>query len=128
METRNYTNEDDKNIIGRMDTLIGEWDQLADRRVDFLRCYRFMTNNMLIAIRQDEFNDGPWVRMLLVHFADYYFSALSSYDKQPSHTPIVWSTVHNTSNQEGSLVLQNLLLGINTHINYDLVLILYDIL
>ncbi|MGD2078234.1 MAG: DUF5995 family protein, partial [Chloroflexota bacterium] len=110
----------------RMDSLIDEWQRREDRRVDFLRCYRLMTGNMLLAIEKGEFHDGPWVRQLLDHFADYYFVALANYDDDRPETPPVWSAAHRAAIEPDTLILQNLLLGINAHINYDLVFTLYD--
>lgn len=115
-------------VVSRMDLLITDWDRLADRRCDFLRTYRLMTENMLLAIEAGEFHDGVWVRGLLEHFADYYFKALGDFDENRPETPVVWSTTHQAAVQPDIQVLQNLLLGINAHINYDLVLTLYDIL
>jgi hypothetical protein len=112
----------------RMDTLIDEWQRQADRRADFLRCYRLMTGNVLLAIDQDEFHDGPWVRQLLDHFAHYYFAALTDYEGDRPETPAVWVAAHRAAVLPETLILQNLLLGINAHINYDLVLTLYDVL
>jgi hypothetical protein len=111
-----------------MDSLIDEWQRREDRRVDFLRCYRLMTGNMLLAIEKGEFHDGPWVRQLLDHFADYYFVALANYDDDRPETPPVWSAAHRATIEPDTLILQNLLLGINAHINYDLVFTLYDVL
>lgn len=118
----------DIQTINQMDSLIDQWQRGEDRRVDFLRCYRLMTGNMLLAIEKGEFHDGPWVRQLLDHFADYYFAALADYEQDLPETPVVWSTTHRAAVKPETLVLQNLLLGINAHINYDLVLTLYDIL
>lgn len=115
-------------VVSRMDMQIANWDELSDRRGDFLRCYRLMTGNMLVAIEAGDFHDGPWVRRLLDHFAQYYFVALQEYDGNSSETPIVWSITHEAAVHPDIQVLQNLLLGINAHINYDLVLTLYDIL
>ncbi|MDX1613627.1 MAG: DUF5995 family protein [Candidatus Promineifilaceae bacterium] len=111
-----------------MDSLLSQWQRQADRRADFLRCYRLMTGNVLLAIEQDEFHDGPWVRHLLDHFADYYFAALTAYEGDLPETPAVWLATHRAAVQPNTLILQNLLLGINAHINYDLVFTLYDVL
>ncbi len=112
----------------QMDSLIDEWQQREDRRADFLRCYRLMTGNMLLAIEEGEFHDGPWVRQLLDHFAWYYFTALADFEQGRPETPAVWTTAHRAAVRPETLILQNLLLGINAHINYDLVLTLYDVL
>ncbi len=115
-------------VVSRMDLQIDNWDELSDRRGDFLRCYRLMTGNMLGAIEAGNFHDGPWVKRLMDHFAQYYFVAVQEYDENSSETPIVWSITHEAAVHPDIQVLQNLLLGINAHINYDLVLTLYDIL
>jgi hypothetical protein len=130
----------------RMQSLIDQWEAAGDHRLVFLRCYRLMTGNMLAAIDQQEFHDSPWVAKLLHGFADYYFNALEAYEadhaikergagipnhSDPSHpipTPLVWQQVHDAACQPGTLAIQNLLLGVNAHINYDLVLALVDIL
>lgn len=118
----------DISTLRRMETLIEDWEQVSDRRSIFLRCYLLMTRNMLDAIDSGEFNDSAWVRVLLHRFAEYYFDALDEYDRNSGNTPAVWLEVHNAARSDDTLVLQNLLLGINAHINYDLVLTLVDLL
>ena len=130
----------------RMQALIDQWEAAGDRRTVFLRCYRLMTGNMLAAIDRQEFHDPAWVGKLLHRFADYYFIALEAYEADQANqkggagngssigqadsfaTPLVWQQAHNAACQPGNLALQNLLLGVNAHINYDLVLALADIL
>lgn len=87
-----------------------------------------MTRNMLAALRRGEFYDSVWVRRLLKRFAEYYFHALSQYRRAAEDAPSVWREVHNTTLKERNQVLQDLLLGVNAHINYDLVLALVDVL
>jgi hypothetical protein len=100
----------------------------ADARESFLSCYQMMTCNMLAAIDRSEFNDGEWVYSLLQHFAEYYFDALSSYEHNVPTTPAVWRRAFEVAAQPGTLALQNLLLGVNAHINYDLIFTLADML
>lgn len=111
-----------------MQALVEQWEQAGDRRADFLACYRLMTANMLAAIEAGEFHDAGWVAALLEHFAEYYFVALDDYAAGSAGTPVVWRFTFDTATQGEVLVLQNLLLGINAHINYDLVLALVDLL
>jgi hypothetical protein len=111
-----------------MDSLAQAWEQAADRRSFFLRCYALMTGNMLAAVDQGEFHDAMWVRHLLDLFADYYFVALDAYEHGDATTPAVWRLAHDTATQQEAPVIQDLLLGINAHINYDLVLALVDML
>jgi hypothetical protein len=87
-----------------------------------------MTGNTLQAIEQGQFHDPQWVATLLHLFADYYFLALEAYEQNDSRTPAVWRLTHDAAVQQQTQILQDLLLGINAHINYDLVLTLVDML
>lgn len=118
----------DDPVVARMQTLIQQWEAVADQRTVFLRCYQLMTRNILTAIEQHEFNDPAWVDRLLQRFANYYFAALEAYDKNPTAAPAVWEFAHNATRAPNVLALQKLLAGVNAHINYDLVLSLVDLL
>ncbi len=111
-----------------MDSQAQAWEQAADRRSFFLRCYALMTGNMLAAVDRGEFHDALWVGRLLDLFAGYYFVALDAYEHSDATMPAVWRLAHDTATQKKAPVIQDLLLGINAHINYDLVLALVDML
>jgi hypothetical protein len=115
-------------VTDRMVSQIQHWEQAGDRRSIFLSCYHLMTLNMLAAVEAGEFQDAPWVDLLLHRFADYYFAACDDYEQGRPLTPAVWQRTHAVARQPGTHVLQNLLLGVNAHINYDLVLTLVDLL
>jgi hypothetical protein len=120
--------QDRDSIILDMRRHVGDWESTGDRRAIFLGCYLRMTENMLGAIGDGEFHDAAWVSALLHHFADYYFNALAAYDRGDPNTPAVWQQTHDAARNPETMVLQNLLLGVNAHINYDLVLALVDML
>lgn len=111
----------------QMETLIGRWEEEHDNRAIFLNCYLLMTRNMLQALDAAEFHDPLWVSRLLELFADYYFSALAAYEAH-TNAPAAWHIAHHAAQGTEAAVLQKLLLGINAHINYDLVLTLVDML
>jgi hypothetical protein len=115
-------------VVEHMQSLIREWEEASDQRAIFLSCYLMMTSNMLSAIEQKEFNDPAWVDRLLHRFAEYYFVALEAYEQEPTAAPPVWQLAHKATQEPGALALQKLLLGVNAHINYDLVLTLVDLL
>ena len=119
---------DQQTVIDRMQALIEQWEQVSDRRAEFLQCYRLMTSSMLVAIDAGEFHDATWVAALLHHFAEYYFVALEDYQHKSAGIPAAWQFAFDKATQDDVLILQNLLLGINAHINYDLVLALVDML
>ena len=115
-------------VTDRMQSLIDQWEGESHQEAIFLSCYRMMTSNVLEAIEQEEFEDSAWVREFLHRFAGYYFDALEAYEQDPASVPPVWQLAHSTAHDPRSLPIENLLLGVNAHINYDLVLTLVDML
>lgn len=114
--------------LARMDALLAEWKEDGDRRDVFLRCYRMMTANMHAAIGSHLFSDPVWVAQLLHRFADYYFDALARWDADTHSAPPVWQRAHALASSDDDAVVQMLLLGVNAHINYDLVLTVDELL
>ncbi|WP_116108904.1 DUF5995 family protein [Lewinella sp. IMCC34191] len=114
-------------ILQRMDGRVNEWKSTGDARHVFLGCYRMMTGGMLEAIDANVFHDREWISELLHRFAGYYFDALTCYDCG-DRVPEVWRHVHEVSAKQDLREVQHLLLGVNAHINYDLVLTLCDML
>lgn len=115
-------------LLAQMEAQIRQWEQASDRRAIFLKCYLMMTRNMLSAIANGEFHDPDWVGRLLENFAGYYFLALEAYEHNPATAPRVWQLANQATRDPQVLALQMLLLGVNAHINYDLVLSLVDLL
>lgn len=118
--------EQEQAVFQRMSALVDEWEAAHDRRAIFLGCYRLMTRNMLDAIETGQFHDGEWVSQLLAHFAGYYFDALARYERHDPHTPRVWQLAFDATRDEAVMTLQHLLLGVNAHINFDLIFALVD--
>jgi hypothetical protein len=111
-------------IVERMESCITSWQKADDHRAIFLMCYTMMTKNMLNAIEQNAFEDSDWVGNLTHIFAQYYFDALEAYDNEAQ--PAVWTSVFEAACHKQLHVLQNLLLGVNAHICYDLIFALTD--
>ena len=123
----------------RMRSLVDQWSgtvkgehgfprQPEDHRVIFLHCYLMMTLNMLAAIEREEFQDPAWVDRLLHIFSRYYFTALDAFDQDPTAASPVWQLAFEAARHKGTLALQHLLLGVNAHINFDLIMALEEIL
>lgn len=114
-------------VLVKIGQYVEDWKSAKDSRYVFLSCYHLMSTNMVSAISNDEFNDTPWVDKLLRRFADYYFEGLTCYDcgEQAS---LVWNSAHSATCDNNLSEIQLLILGVNAHINYDLVLALYDLL
>jgi hypothetical protein len=83
---------------------------------------------MVAGLQSSRFRDRQWVEGLLRHFASYYFDAVDAYDRSDPGTPAVWRYTLDAARRSETNVLQNLFLGINAHINYDLVLAITDVL
>ncbi|WP_211206524.1 DUF5995 family protein [Aequorivita sublithincola] len=110
-----------------MGQYIEQWKSIKDSRLVFLNCYHLMSTNMVSAISNNEFHDTLWVNKLLRRFANYYFEGLICYDcGEP--TSKVWDNAHKATKNSNLSELQFLILGVNAHINYDLVLALHDLL
>jgi hypothetical protein len=105
-----------------------QWERLGDNRSIFLRCYAMMTENMISALADGRFDDERWVSGLLRRFAGYYFDALEEYEQGSGGTPKIWFHAHNATRERHLFILQYLALGINAHINFDLVFALDDML
>lgn len=115
-------------VIARMQSIIDQWEPIPDQRAIFLTCYRMMTSNMLAMLEQRQFLDTVWVDRLLSRFAEHYFAALEAYEQDPTSAPLVWQLAHNAARDPDVLVLQKLLVGVNAHINFDLVITVVELL
>lgn len=112
--------QQDRPALARMNELLRQWEQTDDRRVIFLGCYALMTRNMLAGLNTGQFHDPRWVRALLEHFAGYYFDALDACEGGDPAAPVVWQRTFAAAARPKTQALQNLLLGVNAHVNYDL--------
>jgi hypothetical protein len=115
-------------VLTRMNDLLTTWEAANDRRLIFLKCYELMTQNIQDAIDTNDFEDALWVDTLMKNFANYYFTALEAYDGEHTSLPDPWQIAFKAANNPRIHVLQSLVLGVNAHINYDLVFALSDIL
>ncbi len=120
--------ENTRHVTTQMQSLLEDWEVSKDQRAVFLSCYLLMTRNIVLAMDQGEFKDTKWVDQLMQRFAGYYFKAITHYEKESPATPAVWQLTLDASKDSETMVLQNLFLGVNAHINYDLILTLRELL
>ncbi|WP_158843962.1 DUF5995 family protein [Saccharothrix deserti] len=96
-----------------------------DYRAVFLRAYYIITLNVHSAIhrygdyKNPIFFDADWVRAQAGHFASLYFQSMTTHERDPE-SERAWKLAHRMAEEKTSTVLQDLLLGLNAHINYDL--------
>jgi hypothetical protein len=118
----------ERTVLLQMNNHVQQWEAAHDRRSIFLGCYALMTGNMLDALETGRFADNDWVARLLDRFAAYYFDALDLYEAHRPDTPHVWKLAHDAAQREHVMTVQHLLIGVNAHINYDLVFAVAELL
>ncbi len=116
-----------EDVLLRMQHQLRDWEDQADARLIFLSCYQMMTSNVMKEIETQTFEDNGWVQVLMDNFAAVYFEALDQYEQQ-AKCPQVWQEAFQLAPLSRADTIQNLLLGVNAHINYDLVFVLAALL
>ena len=101
------------------------FESRADRRAVFLAIYTEMTGAVAEGLDDGTFVDAEWVAEYLVTFANLYREAVADYEagRHESLAP-PWQLAFEAAERGDSLVVQDAMLGVNAHINYDLALTL----
>jgi hypothetical protein len=131
MNDRELARQQPKNIdeaLEYMRTTLEVFHKKGDKRAIFLRLYYIMTLEVHAAIHglgdyqgRQIFLDAEWVRALSGKFATLYFKGLDTRGREPDKAvERAWKTADKACRSARSTVVQNALLGINAHINYDL--------
>lgn len=106
-------------VISHLDNIIA-WSQLNQNRIGyFATLYRRMTIAVQQGIQNSSFEDGSRMEQLDVIFANRYLQAWEAYINKQKCTN-AWGKTFDACNSNNLIVLQHLILGINTHINLDL--------
>jgi hypothetical protein len=106
-------------VITELDKVI-EWSKLHQSRIGyFATLYRSMTIAVQQGIKNKVFDDGERMERLDVTFANRYLQAWEAYTAKQKCSS-AWCKVFDLCNTNNLVVLQHLILGINTHINLDL--------
>jgi hypothetical protein len=99
-----------------------------DDRAVFLAVYARTTEAVAARIERDEFEDPDWVADYLVAFANRYRQAAHDYERGDlAAVADPWQLAFDSAAAPDSLVIQDALLGVNAHINYDLAFALADV-
>lgn len=117
----------DNIVLIRMQKQLQSWEEQNDARLIFLSCYQMMTTNVMAALADQTFEDTAWVKHLMENFAEVYFLALQQFEHQET-CPQVWQVAFSVPPLSRAHAIRNLLLGVNAHINYDLVFVLSKLL
>lgn len=106
-------------VMDLLDQIIEESKRESSYMGYFPALYRKVTIRIKEGIAKGEFEDGPRMESLDVHFANRY---LDAYFRYKSDLPVTksWEFAFEKAKNWWPLTLQHLLWGINAHINLDL--------
>ena len=111
-----------------LSALLSAFEAREDRRAVFLGIYARMTAAVGRRIERDAFADSAWVAAYLVAFANRYRVAVRDFESGDIDALAdPWQLAFEAAEPGDSLVLQDAMLGVNAHINYDLALALDDV-
>lgn len=123
--------QDVDEALSCMRTALDYFHERDDYRAVFLRAYYIITSEVSAALHQvgdyagnQLFFDSDWVKRLSGHFASLYFRSLSTFERDAG-SERAWKIAHETAAARTGTVVQDLLLGLNAHINYDLAHAIY---
>lgn len=95
--------------------------QQNDRRAIFLTLYGIVSAEMRARVAEGAFTDNAWVKRYAVAFANLYRTALEDYDAgRMDAVPKAWRLCFDAAKAGRGLVLQDMFLGVNAHVNNDL--------
>ena len=106
-------------VITRLDEIVQQCRSSQNRMGYFAALYKRMTIAVKDSILQHTFEDENRMDRLDVVFAQRYLDAFDAYN---SGNPCSksWKFTFDCSKENDLIVIQHLLLGVNTHINLDL--------
>jgi len=106
-------------VIAALDAIIRQCEISGSRQAYFAVLYKGMTEAVRDAIVAGHFEDAARMERLDVLFANRYLDAWQQYGQQQK-TSRSWQAAFDACTDDSLIVLQHLILGINTHINLDL--------
>jgi hypothetical protein len=108
-------------VLKKLDDII-IWSKENKSTIGYFACtYRIMTTQVLKGIQQKKFEDNPRMILLDIAFATRYLDAWENYSKGKKCTNSWYLAFEATKNKD-LLILQHIFLGMNAHINLDLVI------
>ena len=110
---------DIEDVLDILGGIVADTTLVHDRRGYFAALYRQVTLEVRKGIAVGLFDDGARMSAFDAAFANRYFTA---YESKPAPTRS-WRVTFDAIDNTPLIVLQNLLLGINAHINLDLAVV-----
>jgi len=124
-----YRPQDVDEAVDAMHDALVYFHRESDHRAIFARAYYLITLSVRQAVYQRGaydrriFFDAQWIKRLAGKFASLYFQSLTT-DQRPGER--AWKIAHRLAGSREASVFQNMLLGLNAHINYDLAYGIYQ--
>lgn len=106
-------------VIARLTEIIDDSRRRPSRLGYFTALYRKVTIRIKEGVEQGRFQNGERMKLLDVNFANRYLAAYDQH-KQGQQPTESWQLSFETAARWRPLILQDLLIGINAHINLDL--------
>ncbi len=106
-------------VVSALDTIVQRSYDQASRLGYFAALYRRVTCAVRDGIANGSFQNGPLIEKLDVVFASRYLDALAAFQAGGTTTRS-WMLAFHGCNDSSLLILQQLLSGMNAHINLDL--------
>jgi len=106
-------------VIEQLTDIIDRSRREGSRLGYFAALYRKVTIQVKEGIAQGRFEKGPRMERLDVTFANRYLTALDQY-RRSEPLSRCWRVAFEAASRWRPLILQQLLLGMNAHINFDL--------
>lgn len=107
-------------VLEEMDRRCRHLDRRGDWRGVFARTYLRTTEQILKATRRQGLFENPgWIVRIDCEFASRYFDAYDRF-QDGSGCPWPWRLAFRGAQSKRTFVFQDVLLGMNAHINYDL--------
>ncbi|RZM12488.1 MAG: hypothetical protein EOO88_45600 [Pedobacter sp.] len=113
-------------VLQVLDQIISDCKNKNSRLGYFAVLYRMMTASVADGMNNNFFDDPARMEKLDVVFANRYLQAYFDY-KDGKPVTQSWKMAFDAAQEDGLVVVQHLLLGINAHINLDLGIAAADI-
>jgi hypothetical protein len=107
-------------VVSGLAALETRFRAVGDRRAIFLTLYGVVSAEMRDRVARRAFEDTDWVHRYAVGFANLYRQALEMYDAGDTRVAKSWRLAFDAARAGSGLVLTDMLLGVNAHVNHDL--------
>jgi len=108
-----------QDVVSQLGQIVQRCASTQNRAGYFAALYKRMTAAVKDAITANQFEDGARMEQLDMVFGRRYVDAYMAYYAH-TNCSTSWQTAFSSTTDNNLIVLQHLLLGINTHINLDL--------